>query len=390
LKTDIKSLVGKKIEVTIEKLAVGGSGIARHRFSELELDRDLVIFVPNTAPGDVCEVSITTVEKTFLLGHLESILKPSASRIVPICIVANECGGCTWQHVSYDEQVRQKELILSDLFKKFLKGIECSLLPTKVSQNQFAYRNRIQIKQKGSQFGYFKKGSHDIVEIDQCPIAEKAVSDQIAEIKKSSAKNSELTKWEIKRTQADQVEFYKIGDKGEGLAFAQVNSEINNLLVETVASFCLASNPSSITELYAGAGNFTFPISKLLPQTEIRAVELNPELTKNAVEQAKAKKSHKKVLFFTTSCDAYVASQNLSKDLILLDPPRSGCNPAVINHVAWAAPKRIVYVSCHPVNLARDVARILQIQPNYKVQTLQIFDMFPQTDHFETLCILSL
>ena len=386
MSSDLKSLVGQTLDVKIEKLAVGGSGIARHRF----LERDIVVFVPLTAPGDLAQIKISIVEKTFLTGELVKIIEPSPHRRTPPCVVADRCGGCTWQHVAYDEQVHQKETILTDLFKKYLKGIEYTLLPTVSGKNQLQYRNRIQLKRVNDQLGYFKKGTHEVVDIEECPIAEIEVSDQIASLKKTLPKSTELTKWEVRRTQGGQIESYKIGEKGEGLSFAQVNSEINAKLVDVVAKLCVDFKPNHITELYAGGGNFTFPISQLLPQTEIRAVELNSELTKHAVEVVKSKKLQKKVMFFTASCDSYVKTQSISGDLVLLDPPRSGCNPVVINQIAWAKPKQIIYVSCHPVNLARDVAKIMSIEPQYKIQKLQIFDMFPQTDHFETLCVLTL
>lgn len=384
MSSDLKSLVGQTFELTIEKLAVGGSGIARHRFFE----RDVVVFVPQSAPGDLAQIKISTVEKTFLTGEIVKILKPSPHRREPPCVVAETCGGCSWQHVSDDEQVRQKELILTDLLKKFLKDTPYDLQLSVVGKNRLNYRNRIQLKRFGEQLGYFKKGSHDIVDIETCPIADVKINDHIPQLKKDLKKSSEVKKYELKINQDGKFEHYPIGESGEGLSFAQVNGEINQILVDKVVKEIANYKPSVVTELFAGAGNFTFPISTALPEAKINAVELNSALTKHAVEKVKTLKLQKKLTFFTADCVQYCKSMPLSKELVLIDPPRSGCDRSILQKIAQNPPKALVYVSCHPVNLVRDLAYLKTMTSSMKMKWLQIYDMFPQTDHFETLCII--
>lgn len=388
MSSDLKSLVGQTFELTIEKLAVGGSGIARHRFSGNSFERDVVVFVPQSAPGDLAQIKISTVEKTFLTGEIVKIIEPSPHRREPPCSVADICGGCSWQHVNDDEQVRQKELILTDLMQKFLKDTPYVLQQSVIGQKRLNYRNRIQLKRLGSQFGYFKKGSHDIVDIDNCPIADEKINEHIPRLKKELKPSTDIKKFELKINQDGQFEHYPIGETGEGLSFAQVNTEINQKLVDQVVQHIAQYKPNSITELFAGAGNFTFKLSAALPETKINAVELNSILTKYAVDQVKSLKLQKKLTFFTTDCVQFCKSMSLSKDLVLIDPPRSGCDRLILQKIAQNPPQSFVYVSCHPVNLVRDIAYLKSLNNSLKIKWLQIYDMFPQTDHFETFCII--
>ena len=372
------------LDVKIEKLTVGGSGIARHHF----LDRDIVVFVPLTAPEDHVHIKIISAEKTYLIGEVVKILQPSRHRRQPPCVVAEICGGCSWQHVVESEQVGQKELIFTDLFNKFLKDVPYDLQPAVTGKKQFNYRNRIQLKHLGNALGYFKKGSHDIVDIDSCPIADEKINEFIPQLKKQLNLSNLLKKYELKINSDGKFEHYPIGEGGEGLSFAQVNSEINDLLVEKTVSEIKLRNPAQITELFAGAGNFTFPMIQALPSTSIMAVELNNQLTKHAVEKVKKLKIQKRLSFFTADCIQYCKTMPLSKDLVLIDPPRSGCDRTILEKIATTKPKTLVYVSCHPVNLVRDLAYLQKLGYSFIIKYLQVFDMFPQTDHVETLVVL--
>ncbi len=387
MSSDIKSLVGQKLDVKIEKLAVGGSGIARHRF----LERDIVVFVPLTAPGDVAQIKILSIEKTFLTGELVKIIEPSPHRRTPPCPVADRCGGCSWQQVVEAEQVQQKELILTDLLQKFLKETPYVLQPSVVGKKRLNYRNRIQLKRLGNAFGYFEKGSHNIVDIDFCPIADEKINEQIPRLKNELKPSEQIKKYELKINQEGQFEHYPIGESGEGLSFAQVNTEINDLLVQKTVSAITAYKPTNITELFAGAGNFTFQLAQALPESKINAVELNSNLTKYGVEKVKALKLQKRLTFFTADCVQYCKSMPLSNDVVLIDPPRSGCDRTILQKIALNPPRSLVYVSCHPVNLVRDLAYLktaVSTNRPLQIKWLQIYDMFPQTDHFETLCII--
>lgn len=384
--SELESLLHSEHDVAIEKLAVGGSGIGRIEFK----DKKLVVFIPKSAPEDFLRVRITQVEKNFLNAEIVSILKPSPFRREAPCAYYQDCGGCSWQHIDEKHQISQKELILRDLFKKFLPDQKYDLLPTIASPNNFEYRNRIQLKQMGAKLGYFKPESHDLVDIDDCLISEKPLRDWLKNNKAKIRPSDKLRKHELKINSDGKIEFYAIGAQSEGLSFSQVNRSLNSLLVDKVLELTKAIQPRSITEFYAGSGNFTFALGSISKELQIDAIELNPDLTKKAVEVVKNLKLHKQIRFYTTKSELFPLRNALSEELIMLDPPRQGCEKSLLIKITETKPKYLLYISCHPVSLVRDLQILNQNGYQFEMRHLQIFDMFPQTDHFETLCLLEL
>lgn len=384
--SELESLLHSEHTVSIEKIAVGGDGIARLGFQ----DKSIVVFIPYSAPADKLKIKITSVEKTFLKAEILEILEASPTRRKAPCMYYGKCGGCNLQHLTEAEQIQQKELILKDLFKKFLPNAEYTLLPTVSTDQVFHYRNRIQLKQIESLLGYFESSSHKIVDIESCLIAEKEISVQIPIIKAKLRPAKELTKYELRLNQEGKFDYYKIGTHGEGLSFSQVNNSINDKLVSKTTDIVVSENPQFITELYAGAGNFTFSFLQRLENTKLESAELNSELTHFSTKLLVEKKLQKRLFVFTADCDSFVQRRALSQELVFLDPPRPGCSKTVLSKLALSCPQNIVYVSCNPVTLARDLQFLFSQNPNYKIKFVQIFDMFPQTDHFETLVHLKL
>ncbi len=384
--SDLESLLHSEHVVHIEKMAIGGNGVARIQYKE----KSLVVFVERVAPHEKAKIKITAIEKSFLKADLIEVLTPSPFRRLAPCIYFASCGGCSWQHFSEDEQLRQKENILNELLRKFLPQSTYHLESSVASDLTFNYRNRIQLKQLNNKLGYFQKNTHDIVDIDACLIADSKISEQIPILKSKLKPTAEIRKYELRLNQEHKFESYRIGDSGEGLAFSQVNNAVNAKLVQAVVEIVSAENPDFLSELYAGSGNFTFSLSTQLKNLKIESAELNSELTTYAVKQIFKLNLQKRLLSFTADCDDFVQRRPLSNEFILLDPPRAGCSEIVVQKVAESGAKNLIYISCHPVNLARDLKRLLAIESKYKIKRLQVFDMFPQTDHFETLVWLSL
>ncbi len=383
--SELESLLHSEHVVDIEKLVVGGDGLARIQFQE----KSLVVFTPLTAPDEKVKIKIVSVEKNHLVGEVLDIISASASRREAPCEYFNNCGGCSWQHITEAEQIRQKEQILTDLFKKFIPEVSFSLLPTVASEKNFHYRNRIQLKQLSTELGYFKKASHQIVDIARCLIAKNEISNEISRIKASLKPANELKKFELRLNHLNQFEFYPIGNDGEGLSFSQVNNEVNEKLTSEIVKLVKQHNPGFLTELYAGAGNFTFPLLAALPALQLESVELNSKLTSFSTKKLTDLRLQKRLFAFTSDCESFVERRSLSQEFVLLDPPRAGCSDKVLNKIIDSNPENILYVSCHPVFLARDLKKIISSQPEYKISFLRVFDMFPQTDHFETVVLLS-
>lgn len=379
------SLLHSEHIVTIEKMAIGGNGVARIDFK----DKKIVAFVEKSAPGDKLKIKITETDKNFLIGTILEIIEPSSSRRTPPCEYASQCGGCSWQQITDEEQLNQKEILLKELFAKFLPGISYKMLSTVQSPKLFNYRNRIQLKAQNGLIGYYKDSTHELIPIDSCLIADDRINSEIPKLKQQIKPSDSFVKYELKLNQNNQYEQNRIGQKGEGLSFAQVNTELNTLLVKKVVDLVHQINPTSLTELYAGSGNFTFEICQSNPNSIIEAVELNSDLTAAAIKKLTSLNLQKKINYFTTDCDSFVKRRNLSANLVLLDPPRAGCSEIVIQKIAEQIPNDLIYISCHPVSLVRDLQKLNLKALNYEIKEVQIFNMFPQTDHFETLVWLT-
>ncbi|MFP5518437.1 MAG: class I SAM-dependent RNA methyltransferase [Bdellovibrionia bacterium] len=372
--------------IKIEKLVTGGAGMGRASDGR-------VVFVPETCPGDTVRVKVLKEKKNFLEGELDLVVEPSPHRIVPACPVASSCGGCSWQHVSHEEQLRQKQMIVTDILKKFLRLSHLSVEPIIASPKTWRYRNRIQPKIKNGKFGFFKKNSHQIVETDDCLITEERLTSHFAEIKGQFQNTHEPKTIEVYLTPNMEVQWQPIQEQSDGIGFSQVNRFQNENLIAEVIGFAQQHNYRNIWDLYAGSGNFTFPLQASKPEAEIIAVELSSKLVQRGKESSK---TTKKLDFVCSDVEKFLlGSKNLitAEDLVVLDPPRAGCSPAVMTSLAHKHPKHLIYISCHPVSLARDLALLIQEceKINKRVQFLKIqpFEMFPHTDHLETIVFLS-
>ena len=382
---------GERLNVHVERLAVGGRGVARHN--------GLVIFVADAAPDEEAEVEITFVKKNFAEADLVRVIRPSPSRIQPPCPVAGRCGGCNWQHIDAVTQLTWKRQLVLESLQKFSGfAVDDSMIAATVpSPKAFRYRNRVQLHHSGPRMGFFARGSHDIVDIDDCPISDERLSSQIPALKK-----------EFEHAKAGRFEIFvkpsggtaRMDRSAVGAAeapFSQVNTEQNENLIAEVLRLVAKYLGSSRTvyDLYAGGGNFTFPLAERFPEVKLVGVELNSESVRSANKRAMAENA--RVEFYEASVDDFVASQTNSKDapaelgrssLVILDPPRTGCGPGVMENLSQLKPQTILYVSCHPVTLARDLKPLSEA--GYKLESVQAFDMFPQTDHVETVAVLTL
>ena len=380
-----ESLLHSIHETTIEKMAIGGSGVCRIPF----LDQKIVCFVPKSAPHDHVKIKINSVEKNYTTGEILEIINPGPGRRLAPCAHYQDCGGCAWQHLNEDIQIQQKELLLRELIAKFLPNHkDYKLKPTIFDEHNFGYRNRIQLKQIGHSIGYFKPESHDLVDISDCLIAENSLRDWFKNNKNKLKPTDKLKKYELKIDHDNKIQFYPIGVKSEGLSFSQVNRFINHKLVQSVVETVSLYHPQTITELYAGSGNFTFELAKISSQIKIDAVELNAELTNIATKRVLSEKLQKNIRFYTTKSELFAVQNEISNELIFLDPPRQGCEQLLLRSLAQKSPQRILYVSCHPVSLVRDLSYLEKQGYTFKIDYFQIFDMFPQTDHFETVCLI--
>ena len=369
------------VEVTIASLAHGGGGVGRHE--------DFVIFVPFTAPGDVIKVRITNSKKSYAEGEILELIKAGASRVEPPCPVFGICGGCQWQQVSYDEQLKQKQGIVEHALARIAKESGAEILPIIPSPQPFNYRNRAQFKTEGPKIGFYKRQSHELVEFEKCYIVDEKINKELSVIKEElkNAAPHATSKIEVILTSRGELVRSIDHTQGGELGFSQVNTLQNLNLRKYVQK--IIGRPSQIAaedtgsagqilDLYCGQGNFSFPLND--NGWRVYGIDSNKE----AIIAARKRKKDR-TFFSANDCTSEVRKLSIEGrhfEYILIDPPRIGAEEELIKLLPSFNATKIVYISCNPATFARDFAR-LKDNSSYKLKSIQPFDMFPQTFHVE-------
>jgi 23S rRNA (uracil1939-C5)-methyltransferase len=361
--------IGDQVQLTIERLSYdGGRGVGR-------LDGGRVVFVPLTAPGDKIKATLNEIKSSFATGTLTEILEPSPERTTPGCPVFGRCGGCRWQHVTYKEQVRQKSAMIEFALKKlYSKPVDTVPAP-----NPYNYRNRIQLHKKGNEVGYYAEGTHELVPIQGCPIADERLQAEIKNLPHISHDG--------------RFEIAYVGDKSivrdlknEMSEFTQVNEAQNQRMKEIIFGRLEKEQFSLVYDLYCGDGNFTFPLAYFFKQTPIRGVETSVPAIVRADAKARAA-NIKNAQFQAQDVKEYLKRQDFKENtLMLLDPPRAGLEAGVIKEILRLLPSKMIYISCNLSTLARDLEKM---KTDYSIDEVVGVDMFPQTEYVETLSFLS-
>lgn len=361
------------IELTIDSLSYhGGRGVGRHN--------GLVVFVSGTvAPQDRVRARITNKKSRLWEAELVEVLAASPFRRTPPCPVAGRCGGCSWQHVQYEQQVVQKEKILRDSLRNLTKYGEWTWLPFLRAPNEFHYRNRIQLHFRGGKFGFFAKGTRDLVSFTQCWITDQRLNERLATLQ-----GADGAKIQVALTESGEVTSMAGGHDPEIALFAQVNQAQNEVLKSRVIEL-VSITPDWMMDLYAGSGNLTYPLAHHFPGIPLVAVELS----RAAVERAKIKNPLLTVQWRAGDVGVELAKipPQSGRGLVVLDPPRTGVSAQVCDELLRHRPQQIVYVSCNPTTFARDVEKLVS-SGSYRLEQVQGLDMFPQTEHVELIATL--
>lgn len=399
------------LNLTIEKLVIGGAGLARIQSGSFQ---NMVIFIPFACPGDHVEVRITKKHKNHLEGRIERILVPGPSRRTPPCPHATDCGGCNWQHLTTDEQIKQKHQLISDSFQKFAPSLQVPEFTVLPSPQALNYRNRIQPKFQRSQksqnnesamLGFFKHQSHELVNIDKCLIIETPLQEKWSELRQfcmSQFQDMNLHRIEMNLDAQNAVHYRELLGEQDLGQFAQVNSLQNEQMLRMASEWVADFRGSFYLDLYAGSGNFTLKLAKHFKDQghaiKTHAVEYSQTLVKrlrNTLHEGEPLN----ISVTEGDVELYLRKAKIPQDsLIVLDPPRVGASRQTLELIAQIMPQRLIYVSCHPVSLARDLeilaefharANSTRTQKKLKLRKVQGFEMFPQTDHVETMIELS-
>ncbi|MDO8644316.1 MAG: class I SAM-dependent RNA methyltransferase, partial [bacterium] len=356
------------IPVTLTDMAHRGFALGRHE--------GRVVLAAYGIPGEDVMVEVTERREDYLVGHVVEVRTAAPSRVQAPCVYFGQCGGCQWQHLPYEKQLHWKEEILKDTFERLGRIPNPPLLPILSSPKPWHYRNRIQLHvNREGEIGFYKTHGQKIISIEECKIADEAINETL---KKMDHRKARQLGWEIELI-VDEESGKVVIEAGKG-AFTQVNKEQNKKMVEAVVG--LLKDEKNILELFAGGGNFSFPLATA--GAHVTAIEQMPSQPPPLSEVPKGS-----VQFVTMKVEKalkQIVASGKKYDAILLDPPRKGAK-LVLKEIVALNPKKIVYVSCFPPTLVRDLQYF--IQKGYHLEKVQPIDMFPQTYHIESISLLT-
>jgi tRNA/tmRNA/rRNA uracil-C5-methylase (TrmA/RlmC/RlmD family) len=368
---------GDKISLAIHDIAFGGEGVGR-------LD-DFVVFVPFVLPGERVEAEITEVKKNFARAKLLRVDNPSSSRVTPACTYFGKCGGCQYQHIDYPEQLRIKHKQIADLFERVGRIPSDKVAPVIACPSPYGYRNRIMIRSQWNKpeqklnIGFVRWDCGLVEDIEECKISEPALNEQILEVRQNPP-----PKGGLKVVLRVQPENWEVPPD----SFFQNNFFLLPKLVETVREFLRSGGAKHLADLYCGVGFFGIEVAD--------AVEsfVGVEYDQRAIEAARRNAAARKISngeFISAKVEdalpALLQKLSSEKTSVLIDPPRKGCQPEILNLLRETRPSQVIYVSCHPATMARDL-NILCADGVFELARVQPLDMFPQTQHVE--CVADL
>lgn len=349
----------------ITEIAFGGDGVAR-------LEDGRVVFTPFVAVDEEVEVEIVAAKKSFAQGRLVSIHVPSPDRIEPRCPYFGGCGGCRYQHLPYETQLALKEKQLRATLRRIGQAElgDVQVNPIIASPKEFEYRNRITVHLKDGAVGFHAAGGHRLIEIKRCEIAAPEVNELLAGLAADPRRRRE----DGHRTlRADRRQRF----------FHQANDAAAALMLEHVVALT-GEGGGTLVDAYCGAGWFMRALRGRFSRS------LGIEWDAYAIEAARREASESEQ--YLEGDVALLLPQALSsivpaETTVILDPPAEGLAHAVTDSVVDTGPARVIYVSCHPATLARDLVRLKS--GGYRVESVTPIDMFPQTAEIEAVALLT-
>jgi len=387
--------------VRIEKLVHGGAGLARHE--------GRVLLVPFVLPGEQVRVEVQRERAGVAEARLVDVVEAAAGRIEPRCPFFRRCGGCAYQHASYELQLEQKRIILEEVFRRVgkLEPPPVEIVPSPA----WEYRNRAQFHLLGGWIGYFAHGSHRLCAVDACPLLSPQLNAALASLAEmlreprfprfvrslelfGNEAEIQLNVLETARPVARRF-FDWCGERIAGLAGGALEYragqdlyrvsggsffQVNRFLLEPLVERALAgAEGETAVDLYAGVGLFSLPLARRFRR--VTAVESGGGAGRDL--EPNAERAGLPVAVRQASAEFYLLGLAERPDFVLADPPRAGLGKKVVAELLRIAPPRLVIVSCDPATLARDLAALTR--GGYRIERLTLIDLFPQTAHLETV-----
>ena len=431
----MKPELGQEINLSIRNLGIFGEGVGDFE--------GFTVFVDGALPQESVKARIYELKKNYARATLVSCETASVHRVTPPCPVFGRCGGCQLQHLNYEAGLEWKRQRVIDAFERIGK-LKIPVAPCVPSTKPYGYRNKIQLPCLNNKFGLYAFHSHDIVEIERClihcPLGEKASEEVFSLLRRLPLpsleylliKTSETTEQvlitlvtqnegppqlkeaaekllvampqikgivqNIRKNQSNVIlgpTFKTLAGKPyieerlcstrfkiSPASFFQVNPPQAEQLYQTALNLCRLTGSETLFDAYCGVGTLSLILAPHVKKvigvdcTAAAISDAKENATLNGIENA---------TFHAAEAESFINTLS-GIDIALLNPPRKGCDPLFLNKLASLAPNQIIYISCDPATLARDLA--LLYTKGYTAEKAQPFDMFPQTVHVETLVLL--
>jgi len=422
------------MEVRIEKLVYGGDGLAHHDGH--------TVFVPLVLPGELVRIESASRKKKFIRGRLERVVEPSAERVAAPCPHFASCGGCQYQHMPYEAQIRYKAEILRETLGRIGRIQWTGAIETQTSP-PFGYRNRAQWKLRSNQegaagsagIGYFEMGSTKLCAVTECTILSPRLADTFSRLRQLVTQGNVLSAVDEIEAFADSndekillnLSAERLNDSPESIAAAlrvslpNVESiliqdrradkfhlagpgyltyaaggtpyrvghlsffQVNRFLIEALVGAVIGTDRGRLAlDLYAGVGLFSVALARQFER--VIGVESNPAAAKdlevNLKESGGSSPASRNV-----TVEGFLSRWHEKPDLVVVDPPRAGMETDALVHLKILAPARVHYLSCDPPTLSRDLAQLVGTNDDgpYQMESINLFDIFPQTYHMEVL-----
>lgn len=359
------------VDLRIEDIAFGGKGVGR--------EQGKAVFVPYTIEGEMISAEIVREKKQFAEAELVEVKKSSAHRVAPQCPYFGACGGCAYQHIDYEHQLGIKWRQVRDALQRIGKIKDIPMRPIVSSPDHYAYRNRITVHAQDGVIGFFRRDSHHVIDIEHCPISRDEVNHALAQLREQTYVRDG---------------HYTLRTASEPRVFSQVNDQIAQALRDLIVAI-VPANQDLLIDAYCGAGFF----AKSLLDKFQRVIGIDWD--RFAIAAAKENASEKETYI---ACDVEEELQkvgavhldrpgresniqswrlrSIAPTTIIVDPPATGLTEGVRKAITDLAPGTLIYVSCNPATLARDLK---ELRHQFAIHSVTPLDMFPQTAEIEVL-----
>jgi 23S rRNA (uracil1939-C5)-methyltransferase len=343
------------VDLKIEDVAFGGMGVGR--------ESGKAIFVPYTIEGELVSAEIVREKKQFAEAELVNVREPSPDRVQPQCPYFGRCGGCAYQHINYEHQLAIKWRQVRDVLQRIGRLKDIPMRPIIPSPEQYGYRNRITVHARQGVVGFFRRDSNRLIDIEHCPISHQEVNRALADLRAQNVRDGHYT---LRASSGRRV-------------FSQTNDAVADALHNLVNQL-IPPDQGLLIDAYCGAGFFA---KRLLDKFErVIGIDWDKFAIKAAKEKATVKETYiaGDVDLELERMGSLASTFQREKTTLIVDPPATGLTAKTREAIVDVAPATLIYVSCNPATLARDLK---ELQNKFTINSVTPLDMFPQTAEIE-------